>query len=268
MKMTIRLTAANLLLLVLLLPIARSRNRYLQGQSASPQRSEQGSQVTVPSRPANPPYKGLQGTQRSEIEFTPSSRTVTIKLHVEDPSGYFLPNIRRENFAVYEDGVRQSNVDVEVEHSPVSVALLMELGGRYHELNRVLAEEVPRVGRELLSVIRPEDKVAIFKYDAKLETLADFNQGREALDHVFDHITVPDFSETNFYDALLETLNRMKSVHGRRAIILISTGIDTFSKANYQDVLRAARESAIPIYVIGMGATVRLEAAGYGSTAP
>jgi len=127
---------------------------------------------------------------------------------------------------------------------------------------------VPHAGRELLSVVRPDDKVAIFKYGAKLETLADFNQGREALDHVFDHITVPELSETNFYDALLETLNRMKGVQGRRAIILISTGIDTFSKANFQDVLRAARESAVPIYVIGMGATVRLEAVAYGSAAP
>src|ERR1700680_4314600 len=88
-KMTIRLTVANLLLLVLALPVVRSRNLQPQGQSASPQQSEQESQVTVPSRPATPPYKGPQGTQRSETEFTPLSRTVTIKLHVEDPSGYF-----------------------------------------------------------------------------------------------------------------------------------------------------------------------------------
>jgi len=49
---------------------------------------------------------------------------------VEDPNGYFLPNIRRENFAVYEDEVRQKNVTVEIEHAPISVALLMESGGR------------------------------------------------------------------------------------------------------------------------------------------
>ena len=268
MKMTIRLTAANLLLLVLLLPIARSRNLYLQGQSASPQQSEQGSQVTVPSRPANPPYKGLQGTQRSEIEFTPSSRTVTIKLHVEDPSGYFLPNIRRENFAVYEDGVRQKNVDVEVEHSPVSVALLMEFGGRYHELNQVLGLEVARIGHWLLDVADRDDKIAVLKYDAKLDTVVDFNQGRQDVENVFEQLSTPVVSESNFYDALLETFHRMQNVRGRKAIIVISTGIDTFSKADYQQVLQAAQDSATPVYTIGLARLMQRESEVYGPTAP
>jgi len=266
--MTIRLTAANLLLLVLLLPIARSRNLYLQGQSASPQQSEQGSQVTVPSRPANPPYKGLQGTQRSEIEFTPSSRTVTIKLHVEDPSGYFLPNIRRENFAVYEDGVRQKNVDVEVEHSPVSVALLMEFGGRYHELNQVLGLEVARIGHWLLDVADRDDKIAVLKYDAKLDTVVDFNQGRQDVENVFEQLSTPVVSESNFYDALLETFHRMQNVRGRKAIIVISTGIDTFSKADYQQVLQAAQDSATPVYTIGLARLMQRESEVYGPTAP
>jgi VWFA-related protein len=193
---------------------------------------------------------------------------VAIKLRVEDPNGYFLPNIRRENFAVYEDGIRQKNVNVEVEHSPVSVALVMELGGRYHELNKVLGNEVPRAGRDLLDLIGRDDKVAVFKYDEKLEPLADFNQPHEVLDRIFEKISTPKFSETNFYDALLEVLNRMKDVRGRKAIILISSGIDTFSKASYEQVLQAARDSATPIYVIGLGSILRLEAEVYGDAAP
>jgi VWFA-related protein len=239
-----------------------------KAQTTSSLQSEQGSQITVPQRPGNPLYRGEQGTQQSEIEFAPSSRMVTVILHVEDPNGYFLPNIRRENFAVYEDGVRQKNVSVEIEHAPVSVALLMELGGRYHELNKVLENEVPRVGRELLDVIGHGDKIAIFKYDEKLEPLADFNQGHEVLDRVFENIKAPNFSETNFYDALLETLNRMKDVRGRKAIIVISTGLDTFSKTSYQQVLQAAADSATPIYAIGLGSILRLEAEVYGNAAP
>jgi Ca-activated chloride channel family protein len=266
--MTIRLTVANLLLLVLALPVVRSRNLQPQGQTASGQQSEQQSQVTVPSRPATPPYKGPQGTQRSEIEFTPLSRTVTIKLHVEDPSGYFLPNIRRENFAVYEDGVRQKNVDVEVEHSPVSVALLMEFGGRYHELNQVLGLEVARIGHRLLDVADRDDKIAILKYAAKLDTVVDFNQGRQDLENVFDQLSTPVVSEANFYDALLETLHRMRDVSGRKAIIVISTGVDTFSKADYQQVLQVAQTSATPIYTIGLVRLMQRESEVYGPTAP
>ena len=236
-------------------------------QTSNPPRLQE-SGVTVPSRPVTPLYKGEQGQQRSEIEFNPSSRTVTIKFHVEDPNGYFLPNIRRENFAVYEDGVRQKNTSVEVEHSSISVALLMELGGRYHELSKVLRQEVPRAGRQLLEVIGRDDRIAVFRYDERLQPLADFDQGHEVVDHIFDQVTTPSFSETNFYDALLETLNRMKGVRGRKAIILISSGVDTFSKTNYQQLLQAARDSAIPSYVIGLGSIMRLEAAVYGEAAP
>ena len=239
-----------------------------QKSAAATPQSGQGSQVAVPNRPEAPLYQGEQGTQGSEIIFVPSTRTVTMKLHVEDPNGYFLPNLRRENFVVYEDGVRQKNVTVEIEHAPLSVALLMEFGGRYHELNKALGLEVPLIGRELLDVVGRDDKVSILKYDAKLETLADFKQGHEVLDDVFNHLSMQNFSEVNFFDALLETLNRMRDVNGRKAIILVSSGIDTFSKANYQLVLEAARASATPIYTIGLVHLMQRESAVYGTTAP
>jgi len=239
-----------------------------QKSAAATPQSGQGSQVAVPNRPEAPLYQGEQGTQGSEIIFVPSTRTVTMKLHVEDPNGYFLPNLRRENFVVYEDGVRQKNVTVEIEHAPLSVALLMEFGGRYHELNKALGLEVPLIGRELLDVVGRDDKVSILKYDAKLETLADFKQGHEVLDDVFNHLSMQIFSEVNFFDALLETLSGMRDVTGRKAIILVSTGIDTFSKASYQQVLEVARSSGTPIYTIGLVHLIQRESAVYGTTAP
>jgi len=142
-------------------------------------------QVSVPNRPPSPLFKGEQGSQQSEIKFKPATRQVTIKLHVEDPNGYFLPNLHPDNFAVYEDGVRQKNVAVEVEHAPVSIALLMEFGGRYHELNQSLAGQMDEAGRQLLNVSGHDDKVAVFKYGDQLETLVDFNQGREVLERAF-----------------------------------------------------------------------------------
>ena len=137
MKTMCRLIPLYLLIFTLFVnPFGWSRVSALQTQTTSIQKTGQSSEVTVPSRPAKPLYEGHPGKQGSEIEFTPASRIVTMKLIVEDPNGYFRPNIRPELFAVYEDGVRQKNVTVEVDHSPVSVALLMEFGGRYHELTR------------------------------------------------------------------------------------------------------------------------------------
>jgi Ca-activated chloride channel family protein len=269
MKITTSLLVTSLLLF--LIPGAVRRGRVPQEAAAPAAPAEQstpGSEVTVPRRPASPLHNGEQGAQRSEIEFVPLTRTVTVKFQVEDPNGYFLPNIRRENFAVYEDGVRQKNVTVEVEHAPVSVALLMEFGGRYHELNKALGLEVPTIGRELLGVIGRDDRVAVFKYDAKLDTLVDFNQGHEVLDRVFNQLVAPNVSEADFYDALLETLNRMLEVSGRKAIIVVSSGVDTFSKANYHQILQAAQSSATPIYAIGLTHLMVREAAVYGAVAP
>ena len=245
------------------------RSATVQGtQAVSPQSSGAAHEVTVPTRPPTPLYKGQQGNQGSEVEFAPSSRMVTIKPQVQDPSGYFLPNLRRENFAVYEDGVRQKNVSVEIERAPVTVAMLVELGGRYRELNKDLEKTVRDVGREMLDVVGRDDKIAVFKYDGKLEVLSDFKQGHEALDSVFDHLAVPDSSETNFYDALLETLSRVQEVGGRKAIIVLSTGVDTFSKATFEQTLEAVRESNTPIYAIGLAAFGQSEASLYGPEAP
>jgi Ca-activated chloride channel family protein len=273
MKLTARSGIAGSLLLICLFgpadwaqgPLRQNANSSSQQPA---QQTGQGSQVTVPSRPENPVYSGEQGPQKSEIKFVPASRTVTIKLQVQDPNGYFLPNIRRENFAVYEDGVRQKNVTVEVEHAAVSIGLLVESGGRYHELNKLLGFEVPVITRQALEVLGSNDKIGAFKYAGKLETLADFNQGREILENTSEHFSVPPVSETNFYDALLETLNRMRDITDRKAIIVVSSGADTFSKASYQQVLEAVRTSGTPIYVIGLAELMKREAATYGPTAP
>src|SRR5258705_8847815 len=200
----------------------------------SAQQAGQDSEVTVPDRPASPIHSGEQGPQQSETLFAPATRTVTIKLQVEDPNGYFLPNIRRENFVVYEDGVRQENVTVEVEHSPVSIALLMESGGRYHELNEAVRGEVRQAGRQLLDVIGRDDKIAVLKYNEKLETVVDFGQNHELAETALEHLDVPGFSEANFYDALLDTLNQMRGGRGRTPIIVVSTGIERLRKGTFQ----------------------------------
>lgn len=230
--------------------------------------SRDDSSVNVPNRPAIRPYSGEQGDQRSEIKFAPLTRVVTAKIHVEDPNGYFLPNLRPDNFAVYEDGVHQKNVNVEIERGPVSIALVLEFGGRYHELNKKVAMEMPEIGRHFLEVLGRDDKVAIFKFASKLETLADFDHGRASLDGIFEALGMPETSEVNLYDSLLQVLERMRSVPDRKAVIVVSSGVDNFSKANFDQMLESARTSAVPIYTIGLGHLMELEAVMYGDAAP
>jgi VWFA-related protein len=218
----------------------------------------------VPNRPATAVFQGEQGKQNTEIFFDAATQIVTAKILVQDPNGYFIPNIRRDNFAVYENGVRQQNATVEVEHAPVSLAVLMEWGGRYQALNKALAEEVPRAAHQLLDELGRQDKIALFRYGDRVDRLADFSSGHETLDGLLTAPNRPEFSELNFYDALKATLESIKSVNGRKAVILISSGIDTFSKAHYDDALALARDGGTPIYVLNIGPRLR-DSAGYSS---
>jgi VWFA-related protein len=65
------------------------------------------------------------------------------------------------------------------------------------------------------------------------------------------------FSEANLYDALTDTADRMKDIEGRRAIIVISSGIDTFSKLTFDKTRKLLQDDGVPIYAIGMMQALR-----------
>jgi VWFA-related protein len=108
----------------------------------------------------------------------------------------------------------------------------------------------------------------VWKYNDKVEKLADFSQARDTLDRLFQGLGTPDFSETNLYDAVIYTMEQMRTVTGRKAIALISSGVDTFSKAKYEDAVRAAQDADTPIYVISLAPILRHNAEIYESTSP
>jgi Ca-activated chloride channel family protein len=248
------LTAAVLFALLFFSSPAQGQILARRGQDA-PQTT--GGPVRIPSRGSTPLFTGKQGPQKTEIHYDPATRLVTLKLLVQDPNGYFIPNIRRENFVVYENGVRQQIASVDVDDAPVSAGLLLEFGGRYLPLNRVLAEETPRAAQQFLDAMTRNDKAAIWKYAAKVEMVSDFSQDRDQLATRILTLDNPEFSETNLYDAATAIIDQMRQIKGRKAIVLISSGLDTFSKASHDDALKAAQASDSPIYAIGLSDYLR-----------
>jgi len=212
---------------------------------------------SVTKRPAEPLFEGESAAPKPDIRYDPQTGIVTVKMAVEDPSGRFLPNIRRDNFAVYDNGIRQKDPDIEIEHAPVTLAVVMQWGGRSQALNEEMDDEIPRAAHQLLDELGKRDKIAIWTYGDRTQQIADFSKGHDALDEIFLNLNAPEFSEANLYDALVSTLDRMRTVTGRKALVLISTGIDTFSKASYQDVLNAARACGTPVYIINVGPALR-----------
>lgn len=234
-----------------------SDSRIVNGKAGSSSSgSPRSGQIQVPHRPAASLFQGEQGKQTPEMHYDPNTGIVTIKMLVQDPNGYFIPNIRRDNFAVYENNSRQQNATVEIEHAPVTLAVLMEYGARFEALNKALADEAARAAHQLLDEIGRQDKVAVWRYADQVEQLADFSSGHETLEGLLT-MKPPEFSEANFFDALIATLQQIKTVSERKALVLISSGIDTFSKASYEAALAAARDCGTPIYVIDIGPILR-----------
>jgi Ca-activated chloride channel family protein len=200
------------------------------------------------------------------LSLPAAAMTRTIVVSVQDPQGNLIPNLRPQNFAVYEDGVRQHDVTAAVVHAPITLAVLIEGGGRYQAVNKVLATEVPYLVHALADALVPDDKVGTFAYTDTVRTLADFPQAHKALETVATDIPAPGFREANLFDALVTTLDRLRIVEGRKALLLISTGIDTFSHATFDEVLATAHRSGTPVYCIGLAGLV--ERSIVGSTGP
>lgn len=203
------------------------------------------------------PAARTTSSRGADIAFDPRTRTVSVTFSVLDPNGTFVPNLRPQNFAVYEDGVRQRNATIDVEHAAVTMAVLLEGGGRYQQLNKILGTEVPYVGRAVLDVLGKDDRVAVFGYASDVRTLADFEPPHPELELLFDRLPVPGFSEANLHDALIHVIERTQPAPGRRAVLVISTGLDTFSRATFDEVLTAAQRAGTPVYSIGLAGFVK-----------
>ena len=247
------------IMLALLLLSAQAASQETPGSKAgkhSPQTTAPG-EIQIPNRSPVPLFKSKQGKQKTEISYDPTTRMVTLKLLVQDPSGYFVPNIRRDNFVVYENGVRQQIVTAEVEHAPVTLAMLLEFGGHAQGFNRELSQQVSTAAEQFVDELGKDDKLAIWKYNDKVEKVADFSMGHDSLASFLLTLGTPQVSETNLYDAAIFATEQMRPVAGRKAIILISSGVDTFSKAHYQDALQAVAGAGTPIYAVGLTKLLR-----------
>src|ERR1700686_1219364 len=168
-RQTFQLATVFCLLLAPLATLAQGASKRADQKS--------GAQVQVPNRPTSPLFNSTQGKQKTEIRFDPATGMVTLKLLVQDPNGYFIPNLRRDNFVVYENGVRQQNATVDIEHAPVTLGVLLEFGGRTPGLNRLMGQEVARAGQQLLDEISPDAKVTFWQYSDKVQRVAESTRG-------------------------------------------------------------------------------------------
>jgi VWFA-related protein len=208
-------------------------------------------------QPATAHFQASPLTHSAQVDFAPDSGLVSIKTFLDKSAFPWLTSAHPDDFAVYENGVRQQNVDVTVEHVPMSIGILLEYGGRYHTLNEIRGEKAWTAAQDLLQEIGPDDKVALWKYADTVELVSDWGSSADSGARTQFSSPPPSLSELNLYDAVIKTLPKMQSMPGRKVLVLISSGVDTFSKASFADALTEARKAGVPIYVVNLGPTLR-----------
>ena len=200
-------------------------------------------------------------------------------------TGQIVTGLKKENFAVFENGVKQNITNFATPEAPITVSMVVEYskwseifgsyGSRGQEAGTL--EVIRPVAYFLSKFIRPPDDYAsVIAFDLRPTPITDFTNDPNRLRQTVDLLlrNSPAFRENNLFDSLkfaliggkgdsvvLENSKERTSDYGgmvnvqakRRAIILVASGINTFSKTNYDEIRKVVQEAGIPIYIISTG---------------
>ncbi|HYP51736.1 MAG TPA: VWA domain-containing protein, partial [Pyrinomonadaceae bacterium] len=201
-------------------------------------------------------------------------------------SGQIITGLKKENFAVFENGVKQDITNCAMPEAPITVSLVVEYSkwtevfgraGTRGTFEQGKYEVIRPVAYFLSKFIKaPDDYASVIAFDMRPTPITDFTNDPNRLRATVDILlkNYPAFRENNLYDAVkfslvggrgdsvvLENSKESSSDYSgmvavkakRRAIILVASGIDTMSKTNYDQIRKIIQNTGIPIYIISTG---------------
>ena len=168
--------------------------------------------------------------------------------------GQFIPGLKKDNFRVMEDGVQQQIKNFTVSQAPITAVLLVE----FASTNYVFMTQALQASYAFANTLKKDDWVAVAYYDMQPHILVDFTQDKKAVYGALNQLRIPGFAETNLFDALYDTLDRLDRVEGKKYIVLVTTGIDTFSKLTLDKIMKKIKDTKdVTIFPISVGFIVR-----------
>jgi VWFA-related protein len=213
-----------------------------QGGAPPPAQQQQN-----PTTPAPPKQEAPQAGVTIAVDVP----IVTVDVVATTQHGDIIPGLKRENFRIYEDGNPQTITNFAPTEAPITMVLLLEFssrgyGGYFAYLGKFWATA-------LFPSLQQKDWVALETFDMKTRLEVDFTQNKDEVMQGLYHLYFPGFSESNVFDALLETVDRLKDVKGKKSIVLLASGVDTFSKHTLDQTMKQLRQSDVTIFCIGLG---------------
>jgi Ca-activated chloride channel family protein len=266
------------------LPLALAQSRR-QPPTSNQKKNKRPGEAGTPDQKEEPLPPDVTNKPQDAEKLTISTQIVNVDAVVyHKKSGQIINGLKKENFALFADGVQQKITNFSTPEAPITAALVVE----YSKLGEALGyygssgydpgkyEVVRPVAMFLSRFIKPEDYVSVVAFDIRPTPLTDFTNDPQRINAVISLLlrNTPAFRETNLFDALKFVLvggrgdsvvleesksatseySGLVSVQGRRrAVVLVASGIDTFSKINYGDARKVLQNAGVPIYIIGTG---------------
>lgn len=215
--------------------------------------------------PPPPPPKPKKIEGMPDYSIRVDVPLVNVDVLVTTKDGQFIPNLHKENFRIYEDGAPQAVTNFNQTEAPITAVLLVE----YAATNLNYMYEALNASYTFANQLKKDDWVAVISYDMKPEILVDFTQDKRAVLGALNMLRIPGFSERNLFDALYETLDRLEGTEGHKYVVLVSSGRDTFSKINYDQILKKVKATKdVTIYAVSIGRALRERMDAYGMVGP
>ena len=231
---------------LLLLPIAE--HRALAQAPTGPQ----GGQPQQGAAPAPPPPPPAQQKKPADSGVTISVDVPVVSLEVVATTqhGDILTGLKKENFRITEEGVPQTITSFGPSDAPITIVMLLEFSSRGYA--EYFGYQAKYWADAFFPNLTAKDWVALETFDMKTHLEVDFTQNKDEVRNALYHLYFPGFSESNVFDAILDTTDRLKDVKGKKAILVLATGVDTFSKHTLDQTMKQLRQTDTTIFCVGL----------------
>jgi Mg-chelatase subunit ChlD len=174
-----------------------------------------------------------------------NTNLVTVPVIANDREGEYVPDLHKEDFTVYEDGVKQELSFFATIDEPFHVVLMIDTSAS----TQVKLRQIQRAASEFIGELQPADRLKIISFDDTVRDLCDFSNDRLLLQTAIQG-TKPG-QGTKLYDAMRLALDALRPIKGRKAIVVFTDGVDWHSdEADSAENHRMIEESGIIVYPI------------------
>ncbi len=215
------------------------------GPIAVPKKSGSEEPPPPPPKPKNPDIP--QYSLHVDVPVV----TVDAQIMSKDGRPLAVPvDIAQQHFKVFEDGVPQKITSVSKSQAPITAVLLVEFAAT----NYNFMMDALNASYNFAAQLQPQDWVGVVYFDVKPHVLLDFTQDKQAIFGALNSLRFPGFSETDIFDSMYDTLDRLDRVPGRKELVVVASGRDTFSKITLDQTLKKIKMTPnVTIYTVCTG---------------